>query len=86
MKQNNPSEEQMRIQERMFFKGYENRLIQMALGRGKHVETVVSKNEDGAVVKIVTKTTPRKPYVEACKVLLDRYESEKKKLKRRVKK
>ena len=67
MKQTNPSKEQRANRD------VKNSLIQLAFGIGKHVETVVSEDADGNVVKVVTKTTPRKPYVEACNCVIDMY-------------
>ena len=60
-------------------KGIENNLSRLALGMNDHVKTTVSKNASGVVTKVVIKTTSTKPNLEACKSLLDRYESKNKK-------
>ena len=65
-------------------KHVKNSLARIALGIGDHVEYTETKTErDGVITKVVTKTTttPRKPIIEACKFLLDRYESKNKKAK-----
>ena len=69
MKQNNPSEEQMRRADR----DIENHVIRMAFGMDSHVVHERLEDADGNVVKLVTKTTPRKPYVEACNRVIDMY-------------
>ena len=54
-------------------KRIENNLTRLILGRTNHVEHTEIRNANGEVTKTITTTTPRKPNLEACKFLLDRY-------------